>query len=135
MKSDHQSSLQNNELAAKRAQEALESPFMATRNNLGADGEASKPISATMAAPQAADGGLLNLRITLKYGGKQHVLPVSAHKSREVSEILRRVEKWFLAEIHVGEASGPGSQLKNFQLMHKSTCLGLEQSLEEVGIT
>lgn len=92
-----------------------------------------------MAAPQASNSGVLDLKISLNYDGKQQTLGLSAHSSRHVGEILKRVEKWFSAEVipreRKPETAGPGYFLKDFQLLYQSACLSREQSLAEAGIT
>lgn len=128
----------NDEYDAKKAQE-LESPFMATGPLGGAGGEPALPLSSSVAAPQVADRGLLELKIKLKYGEELHVLELGAHKSRAVSEILGRVQKWFNTEVLVrdqkGEAGGPSSSLDDFRLLNGSTCLRRERRLEDEGVT
>ena len=75
-----------------------------------------------MAAPQASNSGVLDLKISLNYDGKQRTLGLSAHSSRHVGEILKRVEKWFSAEVipreRKPETAGPGYFLEDFQLLY-----------------
>lgn len=82
---------------------------------------------------------MLSLKVKLNFGQKIHTLEIGAHKSRAVSEILKKIAEWFKREVcpkdQNADEISPGTYTKYFQIVHRSICLGPEQRLEEVGIT
>lgn len=59
----------------------------------GLEGSRVAPLSSGLGATRPANSGLLTLTISLDAAGQPHQFTLSAHKSRDVSEILKRVAK------------------------------------------
>ena len=74
------------------------------------------------------------MKVKLNYGEKEYTMDIPAHKTRSVSEIIKRIVAWFKKEVCPKGQNADDVKPGNFQIIYKSRTCKPEQRLVECDI-